>query len=439
MAKSNKKSKKKLIIFGSLGLLVAIFIIITLIGSGKENIVLVQTEKVQKRNITQIVTATGNIDPEFKVIITPEVTGEIIGLPVKEGDKVKKGDLLIKIKGDQYQAQRDRLEANLKASEATLKQRLADLNKLKLEYERIKDLHSKGLSSDSEYETAKSNYESSEALYEQAQANVQQSQAQLREVMETLYKTTIYAPMSGTVTQLNVQLGDRVLGSGFSQGTNIMTVSNLASMQAVVDVDENDVVLVSIGDTAVIKVDAFGDREFHGIVSEIGNSAKSSGLGTQEQVVNFEVKINFFDLDDNLRPGMSCNADIRTETVENVVSVPIQSVTTRENLGSLTKDQANKEGKDSTKEANEKNDEMQMDKKEPQEVVFIVENGTAKAVPVKTGISDDNYLEIKEGLEGVESVVSGSYRAISRELEDGSKVRVDNKRKGPGTEQIVNN
>jgi HlyD family secretion protein len=439
MAKSNKKSKKKLIIFGSLGLLVAIFIIITLIGSGKENIVLVQTEKVQKRNITQIVTATGNIDPEFKVIITPEVTGEIIGLPVKEGDKVKKGDLLIKIKGDQYQAQRDRLEANLKASEATLKQRLADLNKLKLEYERIKDLHSKGLSSDSEYETAKSNYESSEALYEQAQANVQQSQAQLREVMETLYKTTIYAPMSGTVTQLNVQLGDRVLGSGFSQGTNIMTVSNLASMQAVVDVDENDVVLVSIGDTAVIKVDAFGDREFHGIVSEIGNSAKSSGLGTQEQVVNFEVKINFFDLDDNLRPGMSCNADIRTETVENVVSVPIQSVTTRENLGSLTKDQANKEGKDSTKEANEKNDEMQMDKKEPQEVVFIVENGTAKAVPVKTGISDDNYLEIKEGLEGGESVVSGSYRAISRELEDGSKVRVDNKRKGPGTEQIVNN
>ena len=439
MAKSNKKSKKKLIIFGSLGLLVAIFIIITLIGSGKENIILVQTEKVQKRNITQIVTATGNIDPEFKVIITPEVTGEIIGLPVKEGDKVKKGDLLIKIKGDQYQAQRDRLEANLKASEATLKQRLADLNKLKLEYQRIKDLHSKGLSSDSEYETAKSNYESAEALYEQAQANVQQSKAQLREVMETLYKTTIYAPMSGTVTQLNVQLGDRVLGSGFSQGTNIMTVSDLSSMQAVVDVDENDVVLVSIGDTAIIKVDAFGDREFHGIVTEIANSAQSTGVGTQEQVVNFEVKINFFDLDDNLRPGMSCNADIRTETVENVVSVPIQSVTTRENVGTLANDQANKDVKDSTNGSKGKNDEMQMDKKEPQEVVFIVKNGTAKAVPVKTGISDDNYLEIKDGLKGGESVVSGSYRAISRELEDGSKVRVDNKRKGPGTEQIVNN
>jgi len=434
MAKSNKKSKKKLIIFGSIGLLVAIFIIITLIGSGKEEIVLVQTEKVEKRNITQTVTATGNIDPEFKVIITPEVTGEIINLPVKEGDKVKKGDLLIQIKGDQYQAQKDRLEANLKGSEATLKIREAELNKLSLEFDRAKELHSKGLASDSEFETAQSNYESAKASYEQAQANVLQSKAQLREVLETLYKTTIYAPMAGTVTQLNVQLGDRVLGSGFSQGTNIMTVSNLSSMQAVVDVDENDVVLVSIGDTATIKVDAFGDREFRGMVTEIGNSAQSSGLGTQEQVVNFEVKINFFDLDDNLRPGMSCNADIQTETVENVISVPIQSVTTRENVKIPGKDM-----KDSTKNENKDKNEMNMDNKGPTEVVFIVNDGKAKVVPVKTGISDDNYLEIKEGLEGGESVVSGSYRAISRELEDGSKVRVDNKRKGFENEQIVNN
>ena len=434
MAKSNKKSKKKIIIFGSIGLLVALFIIITLIGSGKEEIVLVQTEKVEKRNITQTVTATGNIDPEFKVIITPEVTGEIINLPVKEGDKVKKGDLLIQIKGDQYQAQKDRLEANLKASEATLKIREAELNKLSLEFDRAKELHSKGLASDSEFETAQSNYESAKASYEQAQANVLQSKAQLREVLETLYKTTIYAPMAGTVTQLNVQLGDRVLGSGFSQGTNIMTVSNLGSMQAVVDVDENDVVLVSIGDTATIKVDAFGDREFRGMVTEIGNSALSSGVGTQEQVVNFEVKINFFDLDDNLRPGMSCNADIQTETVENVISVPIQSVTTRENVKMSGKDM-----KDSTKNENKNNNEMTMDNKGPTEVVFIVKNGTAKVVPVKTGISDDNYLQIKEGLEGGESVVSGSYRAISRELEDGSKVHVDNKRKSFGNEQIVNN
>jgi len=436
MAKSNKKSKKKLIIFGSIGLLVVIFIIITLIGSGKEEIILVQTEKVETRNITQTVTATGNIDPEFKVIITPEVTGEIINLPVKEGDKVKKGDLLIQIKGDQYQAQKDRLEASLQASDATLKMREAELNKLTLEYDRVKELHSKGLASNSELETAESNYLSAKASYEQAQANVLQSKAQLREVLETLYKTTIYAPMAGTVTQLNVQLGDRVLGSGFSQGTNIMTVSNLSSMQAVVDVDENDVVLVSIGDTATIKVDAYGDREFRGIVSEIGNSAQSSGLGTQEQVVNFEVKINLSDLDDNLRPGMSCNADIETETVHDVISVPIQSVTTRENL-TMNGNEKDKDGmKDSTKG---KNDEMKMEMKGPQEVVFIIENGTAKVVLVKTGISNDNFLEIKEGLKGGESIVSGSYRAISRELEDGAKVRVEEKRKGFGNEQVVNN
>ena len=436
MAKSNKRSKKKLIIFGSIGLLVVIFIIITLIGSGKEEIILVQTEKVESRNITQTVTATGNIDPEFKVIITPEVTGEIINLPVKEGDKVKKGDLLIQIKGDQYQAQKDRLEASLQASDATLKMRDADLNKLTLEFDRVKELHSKGLASDSEMETAESNYLSAKASYEQAEANVLQSKAQLREVLETLYKTTIYAPMAGTVTQLNVQIGDRVLGSGFSQGTNIMTVSNLASMQAVVNVDENDVVLVSIGDTATIKVDAFGDREFRGIVSEIGNSAQSRGQGTQEQVVNFEVKINLSDLDDNLRPGMSCNADIETETVDNVVSVPIQSVTTRENIPTSNDEKGENGMKDSS---GSKNKEMNMEKKGPQEVVFIIENGKAKVVPVKTGISDDNFLEIKEGLKGGESVVSGSYRAISRELEDGAKVRVEDKRQGPGNEQVANN
>ena len=255
MAKNNKKSKKKIIIFGGLGLLILIFIIIAFVGGSSDQITLVQTEKVEKRNITQTVSATGKIDPEFKVLITPEVTGEIISLPVKEGDYVKKGDLLIKIKGDQYQAQKDRLQANLESSEATLKIREAELNRLSLEFDRIKEMHKKTLVSDAELETAESNYLSAKAYYEQAQANVLQSKAQLREVLETLYKTTIFSPMDGTVTQLNVEPGERVLGSGFSQGTNIMTVSDLSNMEAVVDVDENDVVLVSIGDTANIKVD----------------------------------------------------------------------------------------------------------------------------------------------------------------------------------------
>jgi HlyD family secretion protein len=422
-----KKSKKKLFIFGGLGLLVLILIIVVFVGGSKENIILVQSEKVQKRNITQTVTATGKIDPEFKVLITPEVTGEIISLPVKEGDVVKKGDLLIKIKGDQYMAQKDRLEANLKSSEATLQMRDAELNRVKLEYDRTKELHSKALASDSELESAQTNYLSANASYDAAAANVLQSKAQLREVLETLYKTTIYSPMDGIVTQLNVELAERVLGSGFSQGTNIMTVADLSNMEAVVDVDENDVVLVAVGDTANVTVDAFGDKEFHGIVTEIGNSAKSAGFGTQEQVVNFSVKIKLIDLDPNLRPGMSCNTDIETETVSNVISVPIQSVTARTDIP-----EENDSLKSNGENDNEENGEEMIGKKKPKEVVFLVNNGNAKMVVVETGISDDNYLEVKKGIEEGDEVISGSYRAISRELENDSVIRVEKKRGGQG-------
>jgi HlyD family secretion protein len=388
----------------------------------------VQTEKVEKRDITQTVTATGTINPEFAVVITPEVTGEIIQLPIEEGDPVKKGDLLIRIKGDQYQAQKERLEANLQSSEATLRIREAEKKRLTLEYERVKELHTKELASNSELEFAESNYLTALASYEQAEAVVLQSKAQLREVLETLYKTTIYSPLDGTVTQLNVELSERVLGSGFSQGTNIMTVANLNNMEAVVEVDENDVVLVSVGDTANVQVDAFGKEEFKGVVTQIGNSAQQSGFGTQEQVVNFEVKIKMLDIDPKLRPGMSCNADIETETVFDVISVPLQSVTARTDIPT-------ENGKDTTEVASANgngNDNRKSNgngrNKEPKEVVFILDNGTVKMVVVETGISDDDYLEVISGLEGDEEVVSGSYRAISRELEDGSKVRVEEKR-----------
>lgn len=437
MAKNNgKKSKKKLFIFGGIGLLVIILIVIALVGGGKEDIVLVQTEEVEKRDITQTVTATGTINPEFKVLITPEVTGEIISLPVEEGDFVKKGDLLIRIKGDQYQAQKERLEANLKSSEATRQMRQAELNRITLEYNRVKELHSKGLASDSELEAAESNYLSSTASYDAADANVLQSKAQLREVLETLYKTTIYAPMDGTITQLNVELSERVLGSGFSQGTNIMTVADLSNMEAVVEVDENDVVLVSVGDTALVSVDAFSDEEFKGIVSQIGNSAQSTGFGTQEQVVNFEVKIKLIDVDPKLRPGMSCNSDIETETVYDVISVPLQSVTIRTDLPEETSDSTKNNIEEKEKNSNHKKNGK---RDEPEEVVFLVDNGKAKIIKVESGISDDSYLEIKDGLEGGEEVVSGSYRVISRELEDGSKVRVEEKKGSRRNREEENN
>ncbi len=420
-----KKSKKKLYIFGGIGILLIILLVIAFTSGNKAEIISVQTEKVEKRNITQTVAATGKINPEFKVVITPEVTGEIVQLPVKEGDYVKKGQLLIRIKGDQYQAQKQRLEANLQASEANLKMSKAELDKVESDYNRVKELNSKGLSSDSEFETAKSNYLSTKASFEAAQANVLQSKAQLREVLETLYKTTIVSPMDGVITQLNVELGERVFGAGFSMGSDIMTVSDLRNIEAVVDVDENDVVLVSVGDTATIKVDAFKDKEFKGIVSEIGNSAQTTGLGTQEEVVNFGVKIKILDPDNNLRPGMSCNADIQTETVNNVLSVPIQSVTTRSDVPAI-------QGETSGNGGDEGIVKVKTNKKEnnnkPKEVVFIVKDGKAKMVEVKTGLSDDNYIAVWDGLKAGESVVSGSYGAISRELNDGSQVRTEDKK-----------
>jgi HlyD family secretion protein len=418
MANGKKKSKKKIYIFSAIGVVLVALILMALLGGSKEEIVPVQVEKAVKRNITQTVSATGNIDSEFKVDITPEVTGEIIELPVKEGDKVKRGDLLIKIDAKQYLADKESAEANLESAKSAMAQRKAELDKLQADYERIKELYNKKLSSDAEYQAAKSSYESSKAAYQGAIANVSQSEASLRRSEDQLSKTTILSPMNGTVTKLNVELGERVLGSFYSQGTNIMTVSDLNNMEAIADVDENDVVLVSIGDTARIKVDAFGDKIFKGLVKEIGNSAIATGTGTQEQVVNFEVKIKLTDLDQKLRPGMSCNADIETETKDSVITVPIQSVTARSNMNNFNQGSTEGEDNNPNQQAKNKNEKIK-------EIVFVIKNNKAKSVEVKTGISDNNYIEVKSGLSGGEEVVSGSYRAISRELNDGSNVRIE--------------
>jgi len=423
-----KKSKKKIFIFGGIGVLLLALVLIAILGGSKEEIVAVQTEKVQKRDITQTVAATGKINPEFKVPITSEVTGEIVSLPVEEGDKVKKGQLLIKIKGDAYVAQKERAEASLQSANANLTMRKAELDKITQDFNRMKELHNKNLASDSELETANSNYLTTKALYQSAEANVLQSEASLKEIIDQLNKTTIYSPIDGVVTQLNVELGERVLGSGYSMGTDIMTVSDLRNIEATVEVDENDVVLISVGDTAKIKVDAFGDRVFKGAVTQIGNSAVTTGLGTQEQVVNFEVRIKLLEPDDALRPGMSCNADVETETVHQVISVPIQSVTARSDFNMEQK--KDEEETETVSASNNKTD------KKIQEIVFIIEKSKAKKLNVETGISDDNYIQIKSGLSGKEDVVSGSYRAISRELNDDVTVRVENKGKNaPGNSE----
>jgi HlyD family secretion protein len=420
-----KKSKKKMYIFGGIGIVLVALVLFALLGGSKEEIIQVQIEPAAKRDITQTVSATGKINSEFKVTITPEVTGEIVSLPVKEGDFVKKGQLLIKIKADAYVAQQQRAEANLSSAKSSLAMNKAQLDKITADYNRTKEMHLKKLSSDADLETAKSAYLSAVANYEGAQATVLQMVASLNETNQSLYKTTINSPMDGTISQLNVQLGDRVLGSGFSQGTDIMTVSDLGSMISTVQVDENDVVLVALGDTARIKVDAYGDRIFKGTVYQIGNSATATGTGTQEQVVNFDVKIRLIDPDPGLRPGMSCNATIETQTINNVLSIPIQSVTARSE---------DNKPKEISKDQDNSNSNV-IDKKEkkatvtkPKEVVFVIENNKAKMKEVKTGLSDDNFIEIKEGLKNGENVVTGSYKAISRELNDGSKVKLEEKK-----------
>ncbi|MCL4549917.1 MAG: efflux RND transporter periplasmic adaptor subunit [Bacteroidetes bacterium] len=419
---NGKKSKKKLIIFGGLGLLLVVVILLVILGGSKEEIFSVQTEKVEKRTITQIVSATGTINPVYKVTISAEATGEIVSLPIKEGDIVKRGQILVRIKPDNYEAQKNRAAAGLDQARASLASTKAQLDKVELDYKRVQDLAKKGLSSESELETAKSNYLQALGNYNAQQSMVIQAEASLKDATVNLGKTVVTAPMDGVVTKLDVDLAQRVLGSNFSPGTEMLTVSDLRQIEATVDVDENDVVLISKGDSARIHIDAFRDRTFKGVVTQIGNSAITKGAGTQDQVVNFEVKILLINPDNNIRPGMSCDGDILTETKQNVWAVPIQSVTARIDKSKMVAAEQSGEG------VQQNNKTVKSNK--PKEVVFVVDNGKAKMMEVKTGISDDTYIEVESGLKGGEEVVSGPYRAISKDLEDGSKISVQSNRSG---------
>jgi HlyD family secretion protein len=419
-----KKSKKKLFIFGGLGLLLLVVLLLVIFSGSKEEVVVVQTEKVERRNITQVVSATGKINPVYQVMISAEATGEVVDLPVKEGDVVRKGQLLLRIKPDNYEAQKNQADARLAQSKSSLSATKAQLDKVESDYKRAQELAQKKLASESELETAKSTYLQTLGNYESMKSGVTQAEASLKDAITNLNKTIVYSPLNGTISKRNIDLSERVLGSGFSPGTEMLTVADLSKMEATVNVDENDVVLISVGDTAKIHVDAFTDKVFTGVVTQIGNSAITQGLGTQDEVVNFEVKILILNPENKIRPGMSCDADIQTEKKENVLSVPIQSVTARvAKEPVMDPTQANDQAVIDAKAKKERNNK-------PKEVVFINENNKAKMVEVKTGISDDTYIEIVSGLKGNEDVVSGPYKAISKDLEDGSKVSMQPKRTG---------
>ncbi|MFZ1978945.1 MAG: efflux RND transporter periplasmic adaptor subunit [Bacteroidota bacterium] len=406
MANGNSKKKKIIIICIIIGVLLLLGGLVFW-GSHRDKITTIQTEKIQRRLLTQLVTATGKIQPVVQVVINAEVSGEIIELPVKEGQHVQQGQLLVRIKPNVYQADYESALASLGVAEANLRKAESD-------FKRTSGLFEKKL-------VAESDMDVSRAAYQAAKSTDAQASALARESKETLNKTTIVAPMTGIVSKLNLELGERVGGSAFTIGTEIMTVADLSRMEARVDVGENDVVMVKLGDTARVDVDSYPGQKFTGIVTQIANTATTTGTTTQDQVTNFEVRILLHSPKGvEFRPGMSMSADIETETHSNVLTVPIQSVTVR--IPTDQKSAGPEEGEAQLAVSNKKKDDQKL-----QEVVFIVKDGVAKTIPVKRGISDDSYVEVTgENLEGME-VVSGPFKAINRDLENGSKVKIDNK------------
>jgi HlyD family secretion protein len=427
---ANKKSKKrKKIIFLTLFLLLIAGLAAVAILKKKEVMITVQVEKAARRNITETVVANGKIEPVVEVKISPEVSGEILQLPFKEGQVVKKGDLLVAIRPDNYVAARDSSLANYKYSLANSNNSAASLEKADLEYQRNKKLYNGKLISDSDFLTAKTAFDVAKATLDGSAEQVGMALASLQSSESDLSKTKIYSPLAGKITKLNSQVGERVVGTAMMAGTEIMTISDLNEMEARVDIGEIDVVLIAVGQKAKLEVDAFKDRKFDGLVTDIANSANNNDTttaassSTTQEATKFEVKIRLKDKEEFL-PGMSVTANIATRSHTNVITVPIQCVTTRtpknNSTNALTLTATNSMAKTNGGifAENRKSDEPA----KAIEVVFVVKNGHAVMTPVKRGISDDNYVEIISGLKEGDEVVTGNYRAINRELEDGSAV-----------------
>jgi len=416
-----KKKKKKVLLFSIIGGVVILIVIALIASSKKEKTLTVQSEKVAKRNIVQVVSGTGVIQPETKVDISAEISGEIVQLPFREGDTVKKNDLLVKIKAEQYGDRISQQRAGVNYSQSQVEVAENNVKKTELELKRMEQLHQSGLVSQAELDNARIAYDVAVSQLKSSNANVRQSVAMLRQSSQDLSKATIRSPMNGIVTALNNEPGEKVVGTQQMAGTVIMTVSDLSVMDAEIEISETDITNVKLGDTADIEVDAFPDRFIKGKVYEISNSAKSKGLGTQEQIINFIVKIRILDTDISLKPGMSCNADIKVNSKNEIISVPIQSITARED--------ENKEKVDEEQDIKRISEENLKKKEKAREVVFIIEDGKpqkVKMVEVKTGISNDKYIEILEGLQPDQEIVKGPYKTISKELENGSIVKVDN-------------
>ncbi len=436
MATPKSKKRRKILIFSAIGV-VLVGLTLAAIFRKREPIITVQTEKVARRNITETVVANGKIQPVLQVKISPEVSGEIIDLPVKEGQSVKKGDLLVKIKPDTYVANVRSAEAQYQSSASGKDLAHASMKKAELEFKRNEELFLARLESESTFLEFKTGFEVAQAQYESASHQVSVAQASLDRAKEELAKTTIVSPLNGTISKLNSRLGERVVGTAMMTGTEIMIVSDLNAMEARVDVGEIDVVLIKPGQKALLEVDAFRDRKFKGTVTEIANSSKDAGFqstggggGQSQEATKFEVRIRV-DEKEELRPGMSVTAEIETRYRTNVLTVPIQSVTTRLPKGAADEKQKKTARKEEDEDMPEKKPgaRKQDEANKPMEVVFVTGSDTVKMIKVKRGISDDEHVEITEGLIEGQEAVSGNYKAINRELEDGKRIKRDNRPK----------
>ncbi|MDF2435845.1 MAG: family efflux transporter, subunit [Bacteroidota bacterium] len=445
---------KKIIWIIVAGVAILLSVILLKNCSGDESIP-VTVESASTRSIIETVSANGKIQPEVEVKISSDVSGEIVELFVKEGDQVKKGDLLCKINPLIYESNSSRMVATLNGAKANLSNARARLEQIKAafvnaeaSYQRNKKLFDQGAISQSDFDIAKATYEGAKADVKGAEDNVDASdynvkstEASLKEANDNLAKTNIYSPVNGTVSKLNKEKGERVVGTAQMEGTEIMRLANLNEMEVSVDVNENDIVRVHNGDTSLIEVDAYMDRKFKGIVTEIANSANTIGV-TAEQVTNFTVKIrilqeSYADLmnDKNVspfRPGMSATVDVQTKKVNNALSVPIQSVTTRADSSEYEK-KGKKEKKEEDGEEEGPDGIVITDEKAKgtenknaikiEECVFVMNEGKAKLVKVKTGIQDNNYIEIIQGLKPGDQVVSGPYSAIAKQLKEGTEIK----------------
>jgi HlyD family secretion protein len=442
-AAPRKNSRKRLwIIIGSLLLVSAVVVGAIVRNKNKDKATLVTTEKAVIKTITQSVNATGKVQPETEVKIAPEVSGEITELPFREGAVVRKGDLLVRIKPDNYKYQLDQREAGLAAARASAIQSKSSLIKAGEDYKRSQDLSAKQLISESESTASRTAFEQAQANYDNALAQIRSQEGLLAQAQEQLSKTVIYAPIDGTVSSRTNEVGERVAGTGSYGGAEVMRVADLANMEVRVNVNENDVINVKIGDKARISVDAYPNRRFSGEVWEIASSARTLGQNTQEEVTNFVVKIRITDRDAAFRPGMSANADIETKTVTDVVAVPIQAVTVRSREGAKTIDQLAGDRDKKTKETQGEGAaaadirarpraRRAADREALQRVVFLRNGDKVRMVNVTTGIADTTHMEIASGLKQDDEVVSGPFSVITRMLKDGDKIRVEPPKK-PG-------